>query len=160
MNRKQHYIRDGRRFVKVDTPTPQQAVNRVGMYLRNDGTFTAERDAKSIGLCVISINGIHSVLLLKDCHGTFTNKEAIEMAQMQSSTDFTMEVPTTVEMIAGFECFHKELNLPSYRTYRAVTYAVLRSATVYFTPSNGGTLSGSGWENYRYPLRLCIRVKE
>lgn len=47
---KQYYVREGRRFVKVDVPS---VVDHRGEYYNADGSFSKEKRDDSVGVCII-----------------------------------------------------------------------------------------------------------
>lgn len=91
-----YYIRDGRRFVKIQS--------KVGMYYNTDGSFTSIQTSESIGVCIVDdfekivIASIHH---LERTMNWFDAKAACEHAALDPN--HIWHLPSLTEVIIATE---------------------------------------------------------
>ena len=86
------YKRDGRRFVEIE--------NHEGLYRQQDGTYQEKRDKNSIGLCIISRDGIDAVMALKE-----------EVVTLEEAKNMEQYLPTYEEMLKAITSYSKQLSI-------------------------------------------------
>ena len=86
------YKRDGRRFVEIE--------NHEGLYRQQDGTYQETRDENSIGLCIISRDGVDAVMALKD-----------EVVTLEEAKNMEQYLPTYEEMLKAITSYSKQLSI-------------------------------------------------
>ena len=91
---KQLYIREGRRFIKIE--------NHEGMWYQKDGSFQKEKDKNSIGLCIKSTQEEETIMEI--------NTVAVSYEDIINLKDKTI-LPTYEEFLHAQIHYHKELEL-------------------------------------------------
>lgn len=105
---KQYYIREGRRFVKVNAP---QVVDHRGQYYNEDGSFSEECRKDSIGVCIIQNPKECIICSLKDLN--YDNIEEADRAR-----ELGMRFGEQEEIHIAIKFYRQQLNLFIGRYYR------------------------------------------
>lgn len=103
---KQYYVRDGRRFVKANSP---QVVDQSGKYYQTDGTFSSEKNKNSIGFCIQTTIIGHDVMLLKPYNATTSNAN--------SFLERGWRIPTSWELDLAFRLWKDQISLLRGKNY-------------------------------------------
>ena len=153
------YKRDGRRFVEIE--------NHEGLYRQQDGTYQEKRDENSIGLCIISRDGIDAVMALKE-----------EVVTLEEAKNMEQYLPTYEEMLKAITSYSKQLSMRHLwqkrywikkingYVYSYFGNTIRRSYYSDFSNGGVGSLDIDDYPDYRYSgygsqlLRKVLRIQQ